>query len=66
MVQVQSTWFPLIDLNPQIFVPNIYKAAEGDFHKATIRIFRSGRYSSNLEFPRLKQEVGSGKAQENK
>jgi predicted acyl esterase len=32
-VQVQSSWFPLIDMNPQTFVPNIFKASESDFHK---------------------------------
>jgi len=40
MVQVQSTWFPLVDLNPQTFVPNIYEAKAGDFKKATQRVFR--------------------------
>ena len=39
MVQVQSTWFPLIDRNPQTFVPNIYKADEKDFQKATHRVY---------------------------
>lgn len=38
MVQVQSTWFPVIDRNPQKFVPNIYKAKPGDFVKATQRV----------------------------
>jgi putative CocE/NonD family hydrolase len=41
MVQVQSTWFPLIDLNPQTFVPNIFEARASDFQKATQRIYRS-------------------------
>ncbi len=49
MVQVQSTWFPLIDRNPQKFVPNIYRAKDADFMSATQRIFRSGRYPSHLE-----------------
>ena len=39
MVQVQSTWFPLIDRNPQKFVPSIYKAQESDFRSATQRIY---------------------------
>ncbi len=43
MVQVQSSWFPLVDRNPQTFVPNIYKADEKDFQKETIRIFHSSR-----------------------
>ncbi|MCG2615751.1 CocE/NonD family hydrolase [Terrimonas sp. NA20] len=38
MVQVQSTWFPLIDINPQKFVPNIYKAEKKDFIKAVQRV----------------------------
>jgi predicted acyl esterase len=38
MVQVQSSWFPVIDRNPQKFVPNIYKAAPEDFVKATQRV----------------------------
>ncbi len=39
MIQVQSTWFPLIDRNPQTFVPNIFKADEADFRKATHRVY---------------------------
>lgn len=38
-IQVQSTWFPLIDLNPQTFVPNIFKAEAGDFKKQTHTVF---------------------------
>ena len=37
MVQVQSTWFPLVDRNPQKFVPNIFRAADEDFIPATQR-----------------------------
>ncbi len=51
MVQVQSTWFPIIDRNPQKFVPNIFKAKETDFQKATQRIFRSGKNASNIALP---------------
>lgn len=39
MIQVQSTWFPLIDRNPQKFVDNIYKADASDFQKATHRVY---------------------------
>ena len=49
MVQVQSTWFPLIDRNPQRYVPNIFAATEADFQKATHTIFRSATYPSHLE-----------------
>jgi putative CocE/NonD family hydrolase len=41
MVQVQSTWFPVIDRNPQTFVPSIYQAKAGDFVKATQRVYGS-------------------------
>jgi predicted acyl esterase len=47
MVQIQSTWFPLVDRNPQKFV-DIYQATEADFQKATQRIYRSGRNPSQL------------------
>ena len=49
MVQVQSTWFPLYDRNPQKFVPNIFEAKEGDYQKATQRVYRSKRYPSSVE-----------------
>ena len=52
-VQVQSTWFPLIDRNPQKFVPNIYLANEGDFQKATQRVYRSGKQASFIALPVL-------------
>ena len=42
MVQVQSSWFPLVDRNPQTFV-DIYRAREADFRKATQRIYRASR-----------------------
>jgi putative CocE/NonD family hydrolase len=48
MVQIQSTWFPLVDRNPQKFV-NIYQARESDFQKATQRIYRAGRLASHLK-----------------
>jgi predicted acyl esterase len=49
MVQVQSTWFPLYDRNPQKFVPNIFEAKESDFQKATQRVYRSTRFPSTVE-----------------
>jgi putative CocE/NonD family hydrolase len=49
MVQVQSTWFPIIDRNPQKFVPNIFEANESDFQVATQKIYRSAVYPSHLE-----------------
>ena len=49
LVQVQSTWFPIIDRNPQKYVPNIFEAKESDYQKATHRIYRSKRFPSSVE-----------------
>jgi putative CocE/NonD family hydrolase len=49
MVQVQSTWFPVHDRNPQTFVPNIFEARASDFRAQTHRIYRSAQYPSHLE-----------------
>jgi len=51
MVQVQSTWFPIIDRNPQTYVPNIFLAKDSDYRKATHRIYRSARYPSHVTLP---------------
>jgi putative CocE/NonD family hydrolase len=51
MVQVQSTWFPLIDRNPQTFTRSIFDAEEKDFVRATHRVYRSARYPSRVEVP---------------
>jgi len=51
MVQVQSSWFPLIDRNPQTFVRNIFEAEERDFQPATQRIYRSLAYPSHVALP---------------
>ena len=48
MVQVQSTWFPLIDRNPQKYVKNIFEADEKDFTPATQRIYRSRKLPSHI------------------
>jgi uncharacterized protein len=53
MIQIQSSWFPLVDRNPQKFV-NIYTCDETDFQKAIIRIFHDGSRSSNIVLPVLK------------
>ena len=55
MVQVQSTWFPVIDRNPQQFVENIWNATESDYQPATQRVYRSSRYPSNVTLPVIKQ-----------
>ena len=49
MVQVQSTWFPLYDRNPQTFVRNIFLARPGDYRAQTHRIHRTARYPSHIE-----------------
>jgi len=51
MVQVQSTWFPIIDRNPQTYVPNIFLAKDSDYRTATQRIYRSVRYPSHVTLP---------------
>jgi uncharacterized protein len=51
MVQIQSTWFPVIDRNPQKFVPSIYKATASDFVSATQRIYCSPEQPSHLVLP---------------
>jgi putative CocE/NonD family hydrolase len=51
MVQVQSTWFPLYDRNPQKFVDNIYKVGDADYVKATQKIYRSKESPSAIVLP---------------
>jgi len=53
MVQVQSTWFPVYDRNPQTWVPNIFEAKPPDFRAQTHRIERNSRHPSHLELPVL-------------
>ena len=49
MVQVQSSWFPLFDRNPQVFT-DIYRAQDTDFQKATQRVYFGGQYPSSISF----------------
>jgi len=51
MVQVQSSWFPLYDRNPQTFIPNIFWAKPGDYKKATQRIYHAPAQTSFIELP---------------
>ncbi|MGZ5480010.1 MAG: CocE/NonD family hydrolase, partial [Candidatus Aminicenantales bacterium] len=51
MVQVQSTWFPLIDRNPQTFVENIFLAKASDYRPATQRVYRSKAHPSRIVLP---------------
>jgi putative CocE/NonD family hydrolase len=56
MVQVQSTWFPLVDRNPQKYVPNIFEAKEEDFIPATHSVFCGTTHASNIQLRVLKKE----------
>jgi hypothetical protein len=51
MVEIQSTWFPLYDRNPQVFVPNIMTARPPDYQPATITIYSDPDHDSNLQLP---------------
>ncbi|MBC7896002.1 MAG: CocE/NonD family hydrolase [Cytophagaceae bacterium] len=51
MVHVQSSWFPLIDRNPQKYVPNIFEAKDSDFMVSTQRVYRSAAYPSRIVLP---------------
>ncbi len=53
MIHVQSTWFPLVDRNPQTYVPNIFRAAPDDFKAQTHRVLRGGAQSSRISLPVL-------------
>lgn len=55
MIQIQSSWFPLVDRNPQTFVPNIFYANESDFQKATQRVYRAKENPSGLKVYVLKK-----------
>ena len=55
MVQVQSSWFPLYDRNPQTFVPNIFLAKPQDYKTATQRIYHAASQASFVELPVVAQ-----------
>jgi len=54
MIQIQSSWFPIADRNPQKFI-DIYKAADSDFQKATIRIYHEAANSTKFILPVIKK-----------
>ncbi len=56
MVQIQSSWFPLYDRNPQTFVPNIFWAKPGDYRKATQRVYHEPGEESFIELPLVKEQ----------
>jgi len=55
MIQVQSTWFPIIDRNPQKYVPNIFEAKDSDFIKAEQKIYYGPMYGTYIELPVVKE-----------
>ena len=59
MVQIQSTWFPVIDRNPQKFVPSIYQATAADFVPATQRIYATPAMPSHLVLPVMPSGPGN-------
>jgi predicted acyl esterase len=59
MVQVQSSWFPLYDRNPQKFVPNIFEAKASDYQATTQHVYRSKSYPSSVEISTLPAGVGT-------
>lgn len=59
MVQVQSTWFPVIDRNPQKFVPNVFAAKDSDYRRATQRVFRTPSAASHIELPVVDPDLHS-------
>jgi putative CocE/NonD family hydrolase len=58
MVQIQSSWFPLYDRNPQTFVPNIFWAQPEDYQKATQRVYHAPGKESFIELPMVVTENG--------
>jgi predicted acyl esterase len=50
-VQIQSSWFPLYDRNPQSFVPSIFWATPEDYRKATQRVYHAPGLASHIELP---------------
>jgi uncharacterized protein len=64
MVQVQSSWFPLYDRNPQKFLANIFEAKASDYQTATQHIYRSKAYPSSVEISVLPAGVGTTPAKQ--
>jgi putative CocE/NonD family hydrolase len=59
MVQVQSSWFPIYDRNPQTYVENIFFAKPGDYQKATVKVFYGPAQGSFVDLPVVKSAPGS-------
>jgi uncharacterized protein len=56
MIQIQSTWFPIIDRNPQKYVSNIFEAKESDFIKATHTIYCNSQFPTYIELPLMREK----------
>lgn len=56
LVQIHSTWFPLVDRNPQKYVPNIFLAEEKDFIRTIQRVYRNQNHATSIEFGILPEE----------
>jgi predicted acyl esterase len=54
MIQVQSSWFPLYDRNPQTYVSNILLAKPSDYRKSSVKVFDAGDNASFVELPVVK------------
>jgi hypothetical protein len=59
VVEIQSSWFPLYDRNPQTFVPNIMTARPRQYHPATITIYSGSGHDSALQLPLVKPQANS-------
>jgi len=64
MVQIQSTWFPIVDRNPHHYADNVYLADESDFVKATQRVYHGGDHATKLELLVLPQPASLAKGTE--
>ena len=56
MVQIQSSWFPLYDRNPQTFVANIFNSKPSDYKEASQRIYRTGAHATYIDLPVAEQK----------
>jgi putative CocE/NonD family hydrolase len=59
MVQIQSTWFPLIDRNPQRFLPNIFEAKSADYQTSIQRVYRAPERATHIELSVVPAEAGN-------
>jgi predicted acyl esterase len=55
MIQIQSSWFPIIDMNPQKYIPNIFEANSKDFIKAVHTIYCNSQHATYIELPVMRE-----------